>query len=320
MDDLITLYIEPTTSSRIHRHSQTLSLPEIPSAKISASLNLNNKIYEDSAKYIVLGEPSIYRYLNANRHVRAAYAADAVYATNKPTKESHKDDIKQYCMEFLPNGKDEEGPRFGIPTFTLPAEIIEYVTTNNQWGFNAGLYKDYCPKNGTFEYCVAFEGTNGVTDIGIDALNWFGVQTPQYNNAILIGDTLKKKGIKSVYLSGHSLGGGLAAAASIASQEYSIAYTYNAAWVPGNVFEPSWLDYRLFYMGMLGLLVPLYDPGNTGSITAYVVEGEWLHIYQGHEPNGTFVELKPPKPETSKWQRHNMDPMFYGLFNPNGIY
>jgi hypothetical protein len=77
------------------------------------------------------------------------------------------------------------------------------------------------------KYVVAFRGTQGNSDWITNARQAFGQSSDHYDKAMNIGDKIARSGNENVTLTGHSLGGGLASAAAVASGQDAI--TFNAA-------------------------------------------------------------------------------------------
>ena len=124
--------------------------------------------------------------------------------------------------------------------------------TDNKSGFQATLYKK------DYEYVLAFAGTTFTS--GTDWNNNFhqaaGFESAQYNTAISRGRNLMNQyGKENVTFVGHSLGGGLASAASRATG--CDAITFNAA-----------------------ALSPTYDWGVKSHIDAYINMHDELNIIQ----------------------------------------
>lgn len=119
-------------------------------------------------------------------------------------------------------------------------------------------------------YVCSFAGTDTdlsfIQDASADARNLLGFITEQYvqamYNAIAISEYCKEKDIPLIFV-GHSLGGGLAALASMVTGR--IAITYNPA-------------------GALGLLMTVlkkYFPIDTSHIYAYIMNGDPVTNWQG---------------------------------------
>ncbi|TGE29446.1 type VI secretion system tube protein TssD [Hymenobacter metallicola] len=134
-----------------------------------------------------------------------------------------------------------------LPTFT--EEVPEgwealQVWDDKKTGFAAALY------DSNFEQpnrkVLAFRGTNPTEwgDIKADLTQALGIPTKQYQQAIKVAQTLKQQygaGLDIVQdagldMTGHSLGGGLAAAASTVTG--AKGYTFNAAGLHPNSVKP----------------------------------------------------------------------------------
>jgi hypothetical protein len=99
--------------------------------------------------------------------------------------------------------------------------------TNNQTSFNASLFKD--TKTGT--YVLAFRGSDSNKDwTDANIPQGIGWDSPQYDQAIRLSTTLKGLlGNKLTDITGHSLGGGLAATAGMMTHTQTT--TFDAAGV-----------------------------------------------------------------------------------------
>jgi hypothetical protein len=103
-------------------------------------------------------------------------------------------------------------------------------------GFRAVLYQNTTTK----EYVLAFSGTDDYADAKADDNQAAGELTPQYEYAIKLAKTFMTEKTKETYegkleLTGHSLGGGLATAASLCS--IFPATVFNAAGVHENTVK-----------------------------------------------------------------------------------
>lgn len=91
-------------------------------------------------------------------------------------------------------------------------------------GFRPSEYKDgYYPELyrakpdvfGEVRYVLAFRGTQGVKDGAADVIQAFGGETDQYTRAVRTAQALKRVLGDKMDITGHSMGGGMAAAAGI---------------------------------------------------------------------------------------------------------
>ncbi|MGM9865710.1 MAG: hypothetical protein ACI30P_05480 [Muribaculaceae bacterium] len=105
------------------------------------------------------------------------------------------------------------------------------IQKNAPWygnGLNSELY-EHKKEDGSYEYAYVFAGTNSLTDAAQDALQLKG-ESSQYSSAIANAKTLVRElGDRELTFIGHSLGGGEAAASSMATGK--LAITFNPATV-----------------------------------------------------------------------------------------
>ncbi|NUR17065.1 MAG: DUF2974 domain-containing protein [Dermatophilaceae bacterium] len=142
-------------------------------------------------------------------------------------------------------------------------------------GFQANIYRD-----DEGRYVLAFAGTDpsSVSDWGANAQQGLGGLSTQHVQAIALAQHLAGAvGRDNMALTGHSLGGGLASTASLATDVPAV--TFNAAGVhPNTVLAAAALGHR--------------DPGlEPGQVRNYHVRGEILTTLQN--PLGSFVDHAP---------------------------
>ncbi len=157
---------------------------------------------------------------------------------------------------------------------------------------------------------VAFKGTESLKPWGDDMENNFeqgaGMDSPYYSQAVSIGKQIRDSGnAANIDLTGHSLGGGLASAASETSG--STATIFNAS-------------------GLNPETLPLYGATQQpSSITNYRVDGDILTGMQegklGPISDATSAVMPPavgqqvdiPGTSTFTFDRHKMPDVFYGM-------
>ncbi|ALN89149.1 Mbeg1-like protein [Lysobacter gummosus] len=157
---------------------------------------------------------------------------------------------------------------------------------NSDTGFRAGIYSD-----GNGKYVVAYAGSNDLQDWINNARQGIGWDSKQYDQAVQLARDAQQAFGENMVITGHSLGGGLAAAAALATD--TTAVTFNAAGVHDDTLRG------------LGL-----DPGavksdaENGQIRRYNVGGEVLTAAQEDVPllnkipdaPGHEITLKDPDP------------------------
>jgi|GEM_PF-2287496 len=131
-----------------------------------------------------------------------------------------------YSSDKIPPVPEPEGWHMLDPTELAQAGASPEMLLDNVSGFKAALYQS------SFEQppklVIAYAGTEDGPDIMADLRQGIGMKEKQYNEAMKLADAVTKQVRKSsVETTGHSLGGGLASAASVVTGTKS--YTFNAA-------------------------------------------------------------------------------------------
>ncbi|MCV6627544.1 MAG: hypothetical protein OIF38_15710, partial [Cellvibrionaceae bacterium] len=151
------------------------------------------------------------------------------------------------------------------------------LLNDSQSGFKSNLY--YNSKHG--QYIYAFAGTEDGTDWKQNLAQGLGLVAEQYELAMQNALDIKDATGGKVHLTGHSLGGGLASAASLVSN--TRATTFNSARV--------------------NFLTPLRHGANMNRadelIDAYYVEGELLNSIQ--HAIGNRIPLRPANNPIRWW-------------------
>jgi len=214
--------------------------------------------------------------------VRSAGASQAVYRdasdVNFALKKLEAPELRKLlAADPFFDVKNRNDPLAGHGT---RAEALGYIVdnlTSDAGAFRARVYLDHCdtastkaPKDGGGRYIITFQGTNPtspedwVTNLG-QFLEGF---SSQYEIALRIGDIVRNVSFFRWDMAGHSLGGGLAAAATLNSNGKGI--TFNAAGINPAIFEIPGGRGRLHEYVRFGKAN--YDNNRQAMIRAYVVE------------------------------------------------
>jgi len=153
----------------------------------------------------------------------------------------------------------------------------------------AALYTD---RNG--HYVLAFAGTDSFDDLRADVGQGLGNGTDQYHQGRVLGEKLSAAYGDNLVMTGHSLGGGVAAYAALATD--STAVTFNAAGLSDQNMENVGLDWQH----------GREQVARSGQVRAYHVESDALTNFQeGADdiPNavGTPITIANPIEQPSDW-------------------
>lgn len=185
---------------------------------------------------------------------------------------------------YDPNSKGIEGWTRLSNDQLMQAGIDPASLEDPSTGFRAAIYQD---KNG--DHVLAFAGSNDAKDWLNNAEQGLGISAVQYNQAVSLATEAKAAFGNSLAITGHSLGGGLASIASLATD--SAGVTFNAAGLNDATIQR---------------LIPEGDPAalkqqaENGLIRRYAVNGEILTTTQEHTPLpdavGYKIALNDPAP------------------------
>lgn len=160
---------------------------------------------------------------------------------------------------------------------------------NASSGFDADIYTD-----GQGRYALAFRGTDQGKDWATNLGQGLGFETAQYNQAVALSRQAKVAFGEELVITGHSLGGGLAAVGAIAAD--TPAVTFNAAGVKDKTLERVGIDPDA-----------ARAQAEAGGIRRYAVDHEILTGLQERnlatrylmpDAIGNKVELPDPEPLT----------------------
>ncbi|UHQ22131.1 DUF2974 domain-containing protein [Lysobacter sp. 5GHs7-4] len=175
------------------------------------------------------------------------------------------------------------------------AGIDPTLLKNQSSGFLAVIYGD-----GQGRHVLAYSGTDEAKDWLTNFGQGLGFETSQYNQAMALARQAKVAFGQDMVITGHSLGGGLAAAAAVSTDTPAI--TFNASGVHDKTLERIGLDPDA-----------VKREAGQGLIRRYAVDNEILTELQENKPIirhlmpdalGHKIELPDPDPQ-SFWQRLN---------------
>lgn len=267
---------------------------------------------------------------SSSRSVAEAAVAPSAYAAGSPVGGQRDRDLLAMATGVYPGGNiAEAGGRFrelGRDELQRLG-ITESMLLDDRTGFAAQVYRGEDGRT-----VLAFRGSDGLdrTDyLGTNVPNGLGLPSPQGGQAIVLAQRLAAGvGADNLTITGHSLGGHLAAAGAVATGARAV--TFNSARLgdadfsraliasgrDGNV--PGVLAKTAFTRGNpLSPVGFLYDPhaaersaiAATGQIRNYSTTGEPLNLVQslrlGPRALGEQVPMSDPTPDFFK--RHGPD-------------
>ena len=258
----ITIWVETVRVFREHSTKKGVEDYGKPDDRIKAVLVIDGADFlSDEVKYMSVDVRTFYPNLQAREELRNAIASHKIYAVAGDTK---------YALKLL---SPKELSELGVPR-----EVIMLLGEGSGVaGFKSGMYLDHISR----KFVLAFAGTDDGPDIVADVWQGLGGFTEQYNAAMEVGRRLEDVAIFSgrVVVTGHSLGGGLASAAAVASGFH--ADTFNAAGLTRISLQYNDKGERI-----AGDLRELgrFDNSASGLIDAYFLDYDILSFVQDSTP------------------------------------
>ena len=184
--------------------------------------------------------------------------------------------------------------------------LTENMLSSPQSEFRAEVYvREFA---GQPSYVVAFRGSQSASDWGANLKQGIGLRTDHYNRALEIGERLIVPDGARVTLTGHSLGGGLASAASLAAElpaatfnaaglsDRTLAQARTIAGADGRVDVP---DISAFHVRG-EILSTLQDGGDR--VLGVLLRAGFLDL---PEAVGNRIPLDAVRPEGTRWYQDN---------------
>ena len=240
--------------------------------------------------------------IHTGQTLRNALASEAVYGDRK----TKIHDMPQYGMKLLTG---DEMRALGIDADAVQA--IEQSQWPHTTGLKVAIYRDFLSNQGK-GYILAFGGTeldpnDIITDIiqglGLEGDPW--LQDPdqqQYTQAMEIGDAFGEAIFANDAMSdesratGHSLGGGLASVASLASVNYLLrAETFNAAGVhPNTLYKRNSWGFRTNELRHKDIFIRFQnEAAGLGKIRAFYTRYDLLSFLQDNLPSLPIIGKVP---------------------------
>lgn len=208
--------------------------------------------------------------------LQLAMMANDVYAADNPQTEQALQDAGWSRLEPSADGAGLVDAQGNV----IPIDPQLLSTTE---GFDAAIYQ-----NDQGQYVVAFRGTDdwGLApsgDADDNALQGLGFETGQYRDAVALAETAQRTlGEGNVAFTGHSLGGGLASAAALATGGPGV--TFNAAGLSDQTLESLGFNPNAVRD----------DAADSGQLRRYIVNGDPLNAAQQDVPMIPLLNMSPP--------------------------
>ena len=177
-----------------------------------------------------------------------------------------------------------------VPASELPDGLTMADFENpDDSDLRAALYTD-----GDGHYVLAFAGTDSFDDVVTDVWQGLGNGTDQYHQGRLLGEKLSAAYGDNLVMTGHSLGGGVAAYAALATD--STAVTFNAAGLSDQNMENVGLHWQH----------GREQVARSGQVRAYHVDSDALTNFQESADDipdavGTPITIANPIEQPSDW-------------------
>lgn len=168
------------------------------------------------------------------------------------------------------------------------AGIDPHLLVDAKSGFDAALYR-----NSEGQVVLAFNGTDQGRDWKSNLRQGIGLQDVQYDQAVALARQASSAFGSDLVVSGHSLGGGLAATAAMVTQ--APAVTFNAVGVHDATLERYGFDAQVLKQEAAAGLVRNYQVNN--ELLTYLQEDNLLTRWVMPDAVGHRIELPDPDPK-----------------------
>jgi hypothetical protein len=236
----------------------------------------------------------------------AAPAAAPAPAATVPPQPTVRELAALAADVYAPGQAVPAGWTIASPQQLAAIGLTENMLSSPQSEFRAEVYVREV--GGQPSYVVAFRGSQSASDWGANIKQGIGLRTDHYNRALEIGERLIVPDGARVTLTGHSLGGGLASAASLAAElpastfnaaglsDRTLAQARTIAGADGRVDIP---DISAFHVRG-DILSTLQDGGDR--VLGALLNAGFLDL---PEAVGTRIPLDAVRPEGMRWYQDN---------------
>ncbi|KRG77428.1 hypothetical protein ABB30_07395 [Stenotrophomonas ginsengisoli] len=198
------------------------------------------------------------------------------------TLAAHRRDPSVAVQALPPGWQPVEGPALAAAGIS-PADLNDAKS-----GFDAALYR-----NEQGLVVLAFNGTDQGRDWRSNLRQGLGLTDVQYDQAVALTSKANQVWGPELVLSGHSLGGGLAAAAGMVHEVPTV--TFNAAGVHDSTLERFDCDAGVLKQQARDGLVRSYEVRN--ELLTYLQEDNLLSRWVMPDAPGHRIELPDPDPK-----------------------
>lgn len=163
---------------------------------------------------------------------------------------------------------------------------IDAELLNNEF---TGFQSNICCFNGL--YIICFAGTNDIVDFYANIRQGLGYYEPQFFQAVGLTNILYRAVKGNIICTGHSLGGGLASIAGLASQSPCISFSPSG--LAQNTVHKIGMDYNI-----------AKQQADEGLIRFYTVQYDWLDAFQNTLPIPSALgnRIKMAYSEHNSWK------------------